>query len=218
MFKKYMEKKFSKREEKDFNTFRKVFQRLTCLLIGTYIGFFYKIEVEGLEKLNTDKKYLIAANHLSALDPFIIAFALNKTLAFMAKEELFETFFSRVIMDLCGAFAVNRQKLEVSTIKTAIAVSKTKDWRLGIFPQGTRDKSGKINHVSRGFTALAKTSKCDILPVSITGADKKSNGFHQGKIVIKVGELIPYGETEETIQKWCEAVSNLSGLEYKPAD
>ena len=217
MFKKYMEKKFSKREEKDFNLFRKIVQKTFCFFIGTYISFFYKIEVFGKEKLKTDKKFLIAANHLSALDPFIIAYALDQTLAFMAKEELFETLGSRFVMDVCGAFAVNRQKLEVSTIKTAIAVGKT-DWKLGIFPQGTRDASGKINHVSRGFTALAKTSKCDILPVSIIGADKKSKGFRHGKITIKVGDFIPYGETEETMQKWCEAISELSGLEYQPAD
>lgn len=216
MFKKYMEKKFSKRESSDFNKFRKIFQWIVChWLIGAYVRFFYKMEVEGLEKLKTDKKYLVAANHMTGLDPFVIAYALNLTMAFMAKEELFATLGSRLVMDFCGAFSVNRQKLEVSTIKTAIAVNKT-DWILGIFPQGTRDKSGMINHVSRGFTALAKTSKCDIMPVSIVGMEKKSKWFHQGKIVVKVGDLIPYGEAEETIQKWCEEISRLSGLEYKP--
>lgn len=216
MFKKYMEKKFSKREMSEFNLVRTIFQWVIChCFIGAYVHFFYKVEVKGIEKLKTDKKYLIAANHMTGWDPFVIAMALNKTMAFMAKEELFETLGSRFIMDYCGAFSVNRQKLEVSTIKTAIAVNKTK-WILGIFPQGTRDRSGMINHVSRGFTALAKASKCDIMPVSIVGMEKKSKWFHQGKIEIKVGDLIPYGETEETIQKWCNAVSELSGLEYKP--
>lgn len=216
MFKTYMEKKFSKREVKDFNRFRAIFQKIVChWTLGAYIRFFYKIEVFGKEKLKQDKKYLIAANHLSGFDPFIIAFALNQSLAFMAKEELFQTFWSRLLMDLCGAFSVNREKLEVSTIKTAIAVNKS-SWKLGIFPQGTRDKSGKINHVSRGFVALAKASKCDILPVSIIGADKKSTGFHKGTITIKIGDLIPHGEVDETINKWCETISKLSGLEYKP--
>ncbi|MBQ2645721.1 1-acyl-sn-glycerol-3-phosphate acyltransferase, partial [bacterium] len=178
---------------------------------------FYKIKIEGLEKLKTDKKYLIAANHMTGLDPFIIAFALKKTMAFMAKEELFKTFWSRFLMDYCGAFSVNRQKLEVSTIKTAIAVNKS-DWILGIFPQGTRDNSGKINHVSRGFTALAKASKCDIMPVSIVGMEKKSKWFKQGNLTIKVGDLIPCEDAETTIHKWCETISQLSGLEYQPEE
>lgn len=217
MFKKYMERKFSKREAKEFNTFRAIVQKIIChWLLGGYLRFFYKIEVFGKEKLDKNKRYLIAANHLSGFDPFIVAYALDQTLAFMAKEELFETFWSRWLMDWCGAYSVNREKLEVSTIKTAIEINKTK-WKLGIFPQGTRDKSGKINHVTRGFVALAKASKCDILPVAIIGADKKSKGFHQQTITIKIGDLIPCGEVDETITKWCEAISELSGLEYQPA-
>ena len=217
MFKKYMERKFSKRDTKEFNKWRAFTQRVFCNLIGWYTSFFYKIEVEGLEKLKTDKKYLIAANHMTALDPFIIAYGIKKTLAFMAKEELFQTLGSRLVMDVCGAFAVNRQKLEVSTIKTAIAI-KNSNWILSIFPQGTRDVSGSINRVNRGFVALAKASKCDILPISIVGAEVKSKGFRQGTIKIKVGDLIQYGEPNETINKWCEAISKLSGLEYKPEE
>ncbi|MGN0015128.1 MAG: lysophospholipid acyltransferase family protein [Candidatus Gastranaerophilaceae bacterium] len=217
MFKKYMEKKFSKRDAKEFNVFRKTVQWIIChWLLGGYIRFFYKIEISGLEKLDKTKKYLIAANHLSGYDPFVVAYALNQPLAFMAKEELFESFMSRWLMDWCGAFSVNREKLEVSTIKTAIAITKT-DWHLGIFPQGTRDKSGKINHITRGFVALAKASKCDILPVSIMGIDKKSTGFQKGTITIKIGDMIPCGEVDETIQKWCETISTLSGLEYQPS-
>lgn len=217
MFKKYMNKKFSKREAKEFNKFRAIFQKIVCnWTFGAYIRFFYKVEVFGKEKLKQNKNYLIAANHMSSLDPFIISFALNQSLAFMAKEELFQSFWSRCLMDFCGAFAVNRDKLEVSTIKTAIAVNNS-SWKLAIFPQGTRDKSGKINHVSRGFVALAKASKCDILPVSIIGADKKSTGFHKGTITIKIGNLIPYSDVDDTINKWCNTISELSGLEYKPA-
>lgn len=217
MFKKYMERKFSKRETKEFNNWRAFFQGIICNIIGLYMSIFYKIEVHGSDKLYTDKKYLLAANHMTALDPFIIAYGIKKTIAFMAKEELFEKLFSRFIMDICGAFAVNRQKLEVSTIKTAIAI-KDSNWILGIFPQGTRDGSGKINKVTRGFVALAKTSKCDILPVSIVGANEKASIFNRGTITIKVGELIPCGDVNETIKNWCESISELSGLEYQPED
>ncbi len=217
MLKRYMERKFSRREAKEFNKFRAIIQNIVCnWLLGLYIRYYYKIEIYGIEKLNREEKYLIAANHISSFDPFIVAIALKQPLAFMAKEELFETFWSRWLMDWCGAFSVNREKLEVSTIKTAMAISGTK-WRLGIFPQGTRDKSGRINRVTRGFVALAKASKCAILPVSITGADKKSKGYHKGTITVKIGELIPScGGVEETIERWCIEISNLSGLEYKP--
>lgn len=215
--KKYMEKKFSKLPPEHFCRWRAVTYWLVLrVFLGSYVRFLYKIEVIGKEKLKTDKPYIVAANHLSNWDPFIIAMASGQFLAFMAKTELFDTFFSRWLMDWCGAFSVNRSKLEVSTIKTAINVNKT-FWKLAIFPQGTRDASGKINKVSRGFVALAKATKADIMPVSISYTNPKSTGFHKEKITIKVGDPIPYGEVDETINKWCEAISAMSGLEYEPA-
>jgi len=218
MFKKYMERKFSKRDSKEFNRWRRFFQKIvTNWTLGAYIRFRYKVEVFGKENLSKDKKYIIAANHVSGFDPFILVFALNMPIAFMAKEQLFEHFWSRVLMDWCGAFAVNREKLEVSTIKTALAV-KNSTWKLGIFPQGTRDKGNSIKNISRGFVALAKASNCDILPVSIIKKDHINKSiFHSGKITIKIGNIIPCGDFQETIDNWGNAVAALSGLEYIPS-
>jgi len=218
MFKKYMEKKFSKRESKEFNRWRAIFQKIvTHWTLGAYIRCRYKVEVFGKENLEKDKKYIIAANHVSGFDPFVLVFALGMPIAFMAKEQLFEHFWSRVLMDWCGAFAVNREKLEVSTIKTALAV-KNSSWKLGIFPQGTRDKSSTIKNISRGFVALAKASDCNILPVSIIKTDGVKKGIiHSGKITIKIGNLIPCGDFQETMDNWGKAVSALSGLEYIPS-
>jgi 1-acyl-sn-glycerol-3-phosphate acyltransferase len=217
-FKKYMNKKFSKLPPEHFGKFRAItYWLILHVFLGSYMRFLFKIEVIGKEKLKTKKPYLVAANHFSGWDPFIIAMASDQYLAFMAKEELFKTFFSRWLMDWCGAFAVNRSKLEVSTIKTALAVNKT-FWKIAIFPQGTRDSSGKINKVSKGFVSLAKSTKADIIPVSITYTNPKSRGFHKETITIKVGDPIPYEDVNTTIQKWCSAISELSGLTYEPAE
>jgi len=215
MFKKYMEKKFSKRESKEFNGWRAFFQKIvTHWTFGAYLRFKYKIDVFGKENLDKEKKFIIAANHVSGFDPFVLIFALDMPVAFMAKEELFKHFWSRLLMDWCGAFAVNREKLEVSTIKTALAV-KNSFWKLGIFPQGTRDKSDTIKNISRGFVALAKASGCDILPVSIIKKDHVTKGiFHSGTITVKIGNIIPCGDFQETMDNWGNAVSALSGLKY----
>lgn len=77
----------------------------------------YDYKVEGKENIPNDERYIVAANHISGRDPFLLPFALNISIAFMAKEELFDKFLSRKLMDYCGAFAVRRDKVEVSTIK-----------------------------------------------------------------------------------------------------
>lgn len=215
MIKKYMERKFSKRDSKEFNFARAFFQKIVCnWTFGLVMRMKYKFVISGKENLKTDRDYIIAANHLANSDPFMLVYALQIPVAYMAKEELFGTFWSRVLMDFCGAFSVNRDKLEVSTIKTAIAVKKSK-WKLGIFPQGTRSKTGNIENLARGFVALAKTSKCDILPVGINGTETKGGFFKKGVITINVGELIPCGDDlNETVDKWGKAVSELSGFPY----
>ena len=211
---------FNKRSEKEYNWFRTLFTNFLCRYIyGLYYKIWYKMEVQGLE--NFDKKnssLVIAANHLSAIDPFLIAGALKRPVAFMAKEQLFENPFSRLIMNLCGAFAVNRDKLEVSTIKTALSIKKT-NWALGLFPQGTREISGSITRIQKGFAALAKTMKSNILPVAVINTDKKSWFPFKEKIIIKIGEELPYSDNiDSMVEQWKEAILKLTGFEYKPQE
>ncbi len=213
-----MAKKFSKRASKEFNFWRAFFQRLVCnWTYGLYIRIMYRLEVIGNKNIKKDQTFIVAGNHISAKDPFVMIQALKTPIAYMAKEELFEKFFSRILLDWCGAFAVNREKLEVSTIKTALSIKNTK-WKLGLFPQGTRIQSGKIEKVSKGFASLAKATKADILPVAIIGADKNVKIPFTGKIVVKIGELIPYSDNiDEMVEKWCMAIAELTGNEYCPA-
>ena len=132
----------------------------------------------------------------------------------MAKEELFEKFFSRTLMDFCGAFAVRRDKVEVSTIKTALNIKNTK-WMLGLFPQGTRDSSQKVEKITKGFASFAKATKTGILPVGIIGSDKKPQWPFCSKLTVKIGKLIPYSDDiEDMMTKWCESISELTGKEY----
>ena len=212
-----MTRKFSKRSCKEFNFWRAMFQRFVCSgVVGSYVRIMYKLEVIGRHNIEKNKHYIVAGNHISSKDPFIMVQALSTPIAYMAKQELFEKFFSRILMDWCGAFAVNREKLEVSTIKTALALKDTK-WKLGLFPQGTRILNGKIEKISKGFASLAKATKADILPVAIIGADKPVKIPFTGKIIVKIGKLIPYSDNiDEMVELWAKSISELTGFEYLP--
>lgn len=206
---------YSKRDSGVYNKFRIFFQWFACsLCLGTYVKLMYKYSIVGKENIPTDKRFIVAANHLSGIDPFLLVFALDLPIAFMAKEELFEKFFSRKLMDYCGAFAVRRDKVEVSTIKTAINIKNTK-WMLGLFPQGTRDTSSKVEKITRGFATFAKATKTGILPVGIVGSDSKPQWPFGNKLTVKVGELIPYSEDiDDMMHKWCASLSEMTGKEY----
>ncbi len=180
-------------------------------------AFYYRLKIEGRKNLPKNRNVIYVGNHVSELDPPFVGYAVARPIAFMAKKELFEKRFVRWMLDWEGAFAVNREKLEVSTIKTALEVQNT-DWVLGLFPQGTRAKVGTIEDIKKGFAGLAKATKCDILPIGIVGSQNKTLCPFKGKIKVKIGEVIPFSEDLDAVmEQWGLAIQKLTGFEYIPA-
>ena len=178
-------------------------QWITCNLVyGTYYKLAFGLKIEGRENVPRNVFAIVASNHVSAIDPFLVACAVNRPIAFMAKLELFEKKIMRIFLDMLGAFAVNRQKLSPSTIKTAHAIKNT-NWLLGIFPQGTREKDDNMDNVNKGFASFAKTLKCDIIPIGISGASKEKRKIFRSNMKIKIGKPIKYTDNvEEMITLW----------------
>jgi len=207
-----MKKDYQKRNPKEYNTFRSIFQWLTCNLVyGLYYRVAFNLKIEGRKNVPKNRPLIIASNHVSAIDPFLVIHAVQRNAAYMAKIELFEKKIMRLFLDLLGAFAVDRSKLSVSTIKTVKGLKDT-NWCLGIFPQGTRERDGNMDNINKGFATFAKMLKCDILPVAITGASKDQRKPFKSNMKITIGKPIPYSEnTEQMVDIWSKAIAELSG-------
>ena len=92
---------------------------------------------------------------------------------------------------------------------------KQTGWVLGIFPQGTRQEPGKITNVTKGFASIARKTKCGIIPVGITGTNEVKRIPFTGRIVVKIGKLIPYSDDiDSMVRQWGESVAELTGFEY----
>ncbi len=206
-----MKRNYQKRSAKEYNKLRGICQWITCTLIyGTYYRLVFNLKIEGRENVPKKGFFIVASNHTSAIDPFLIIHATQRHIAYMAKIELFKNAISRFFMNLLGAFAVDRAKLSVSTVKTVLNLKQT-DWCLGIFPQGTREKDGNMDNIGKGFATFAKTLKCDILPVAITGFTKDQRKAFRGKMKIKIGKPIPYNDdVEEMMALWSQKITELS--------
>jgi 1-acyl-sn-glycerol-3-phosphate acyltransferase len=132
----------------------------------------------------------------------------------MAKKELFDIPFIRWWIDWLGAFAVDRGNLAPSTVKTVKQIKKSK-WVFGIFPQGTRQAPGEISNVGKGFAGLARMTKCNVLPVGIIGTNEKKWLPFSGKIIIRVGKIIPYSEDLDAVRvEWIKQIEELTGFKY----
>lgn len=180
--------KYSLRDARFYNAWRRMFQFLvTHVFYMIRFKLVYRLEIYGKENIPSDNNFIVAANHLSTLDPPLVCGVMNRGVAYMAKKELFENPFMRWWLDWLGAFAVDREKLGVSTIKTVKNLKET-GWVLGIFPQGTRQEAGEFSHITKGFASLAKSTKCGILPIGITGTQEVKRIPFTGKIIVRIGK------------------------------
>lgn len=211
-------KKYMVRTAKDYNWFRTFWQYLvTKIWYGISYKLIYRVEVHGLENVPKTNDYIAVGNHLSTLDPPLLCYALPNPIAFMAKKELFYHPLLKIMLDWLGTFAVDRDNVGVSTIKTAKSIKDTKKWVLGLFPQGTREKGTEIHKVTKGFVGLARATKCNILPIGIIGTDKPKKIPFTGKIIVKIGPIIELSDnTEEMFNKWIESIQQLTGFTYIP--
>ena len=211
-----MKKNYARRYASEYNLFRCLYQAIWCFFIAIPIfWFFYRFEIRGKENIPKDGKFICAANHISYFDPFLVSAAVLKPIAYMAKKELFENggFFT-LCMDWLGAFAVNREKLEVSTIKTVKELYKT-NWLLGIFPQGGIRRNRTIEKVNKGFAVIAKAAKWDILPISITGCEEYNWIPFGAKIIVQIGKPISYKSSQdEIIETWAKQVASMCHYKY----
>lgn len=213
------DKNYTKRTASEFNIWRTAFQFLVCKIFYMIrLKLIYRIRVEGLENVPKDNAYIVCPNHLSTLDPPMMVAIMPRSVSFMAKKELFDIPFIRWWIDWLGAFAVNRESLGPSTIKTVIEIKKS-EWVFGIFPQGTRGVPGTITAVNKGFAGLAKITKCAVLPVGITGTEEAKHLPFSGKVTVKIGKPIPYDDNPDVVvQKWIEAIQELTDFEYVEND
>ncbi len=152
-------------------------------------GMLYKIEYVGLENVPKEGGFILASNHMKALDPLFISLGIkDRQLHFMGKKELFENPITKWALSKVNGFPIVRGGADAEALDYAIRIPK-EGHILGIFPEGTRSKDFKPARAKRGVALIAKEAKADILPVSIYSSDKMKKGT---KLTIRFGKLIPY--------------------------
>ena len=212
------EKNYNRRTEKDYNIFRTAFYMFFVLTVVLPVTkLMYNIKIKGRENLPKTSRVIYAGNHVSYIDPPIIALAAWKTIAYMAKQELFsdDDKLLKFLVHILGAFAVNREKPEIATFKTVKSVFNT-SWSLGIFPQGKIVKEPVIDSVHKGFIMFAKKFQADIIPVGIKGFDGYAKKLFEKNITVTIGKPISYTLPEdEIIREWARQICEYTGFENR---
>lgn len=156
-----------------------------------FISLRYCVTSFGEENIPEKGAFILAVNHISALDPVMIISRCPRTLHFMAKDELFKNPVFASFLKKMNVFPVKRQTSDKRALEFAKRIISS-GWVLGIFPEGSRIKDASPKRAKNGVSYLAAKTKADVLPVSIY----KAPGVRKlrPQITIRFGKLIKNSE------------------------
>lgn len=168
----------------------KFYDRLRPIGKALLVKGLFKIEYTGLENIPEDGGYIVASNHIHALDPVFIALGMKRQIHVMGKQELFKNPLIKAILTKLNGFPVVRGARDRQALDYAVRIIREK-MILGMFPEGTRSKTFTPARAKAGVALIAKEAKADILPVAIYNDKKMKSG---SKITVRFGKPIPFEE------------------------
>lgn len=158
-----------------------------------------RLERLGREHAKVEGALIVAANHRSFLDPFVLGATLpwRRPMHYVAKVELFEKAWQGWILNRLGAYPVRRGEADGATLETSRAILD-RGGALCIFPEGTRIRRGSLAVPHRGVGRLALESGASVLPVAVIGSEEVRRGWkiRPRKVRLRVGKAMTFPRTE----------------------
>jgi len=166
-----------------FDRNRVILHKYTCLWSDIILGInpYWKVVVEGREKIDPEKVYVIVSNHQSGLD-IMVLFKLHRHFKWVAKKGLFVVPFIGWNMALNGYIGIERArgKSKLQMMDEAASAIRSGN-SVMMFPEGTRSADGKLQTYKTGAFRLALDTRTTVLPVVIKGTHR---AVVKGKLLI----------------------------------
>ena len=140
-------------------------------IVRILVKLLFRVHVEGVEHIPSKGAFLIAPNHISFLDPLVVGALVPRDLHYMARASLFEIAFLEWLLRICQCFPVKRDRPNLQTIKKTMSILREGKGLL-IFPEGTRNITGKLKKGTPGVGMLASVNRAPVIPTRIYGTEK----------------------------------------------
>lgn len=174
-------------------------------LVNIALSPIYQFKVIGREHFPSEGGVLLCANHIHNFDPEVVGITAPRPIHFMAKEELFSVPILGKILPHINAFPVKRGMSDRGALRNGLAVLK-EEKVLGLFPEGTRSKTGEIGKGLAGAGFFALRSNAHVVPCAIIGPYKP---FKRLKVVYgKPINMEEYRKNKATPEDTTELIMN----------
>ncbi len=130
------------------------------------------IQLEDAANVPSDGGVVLAANHASFLDSVLLMYSLPRRVSFLGKAEYLSAWPTRKLFPAAGMIPVDRSGRGVSRSLDEAGRRLRSGEVVGIFPEGTRSRDGRLHRGHTGVAHLALRSQAPIVPVGIVGSDE----------------------------------------------
>jgi glycerol-3-phosphate dehydrogenase (NAD(P)+) len=177
-------------------------------VLQPFFHIYFRYSRIGREHIPAKGPVIIASNHRSFLDPFVIGTMAKRPMYYVAKSELFTRRWQSWILSSLGAFPVVRHGGDADMIDTAKAILARGDVVL-MFPEGTRIRPGSLGKPRRGVGRLALETGAPVVPMALIGTEAVRRGWRirPHKVRIRAGRPLRFPHVSEPSPALAAAVT-----------
>jgi 1-acyl-sn-glycerol-3-phosphate acyltransferase len=185
-----------------------IYWTLRAMLVPAFLVYL-RMQRVGREHLPKSGPLLLASNHRSFLDPFVIGTLVRRPVYYFAKRELFEKRWQAWILNALGAFPVDRGTSDRAAVDTARAILERGDCVV-LFPEGTRIRKGPLSTPRRGIGRLALESGVPVVPIAVRGSEHVRRGWRirPRRVCLRVGRPLSFPTTGTSSPALATAVTD----------
>ena len=147
------------------------FYRLIRNIAWFLCKIIFPTKVTGAENIPAEGPVLLCSNHVSMVDPVLLAVSFRRQVTFMAKKELFGTKFTNWFFTNLGMVPVDRGASDIQAMRVCLEVLNS-GGLLGVFPQGHRFKQDESREIQNGAALMALRSKAKVIAAHVSAPMK----------------------------------------------
>ncbi|MDX6604021.1 MAG: glycerol-3-phosphate dehydrogenase [Solirubrobacterales bacterium] len=183
---------------------------LARLFLVPFFLVYFRLGRTGREHARVKGGMIVAANHRSFLDPFVIGACLpwRRPMNYVAKVELFRRPWQGWILSRLGAFPIRRGESDEESMETARLVVE-RGGAICMFPEGTRIRRGTLANPRRGVGRLALQTGAAVIPIAVIGTEHVRRGWRirPRKVKVRLGRAMTFPRAEEPSKALAETVT-----------